>query len=145
MIYETKKCSKCGYVLKHWGSKTTRLYYANPFTQCPKCKSWLIDGSKTEYIMHSQIGIALRLIWDTISFGFLIGLFVIGLAMLIYEDLEFAGMMACFAFTVIALGAYFYWNFANEKCNSVSRMKDINYLNQLLNAKLISQKNMMNL
>lgn len=140
MIYETKKCSKCGNTLKYWGSKTTRLYYANPLTQCPKCKSWLIDGSKTEYIMHSKIGIAFRLIWDTILFGFFIGLFVVGLFMLINEDLGLGGIKAGFLISTIGLGIYFYSNFANEKAHSIARLKDINYLNQLLNAKLISQK-----
>lgn len=140
MVYETKKCPKCGYLIKPWGTKSTKLHYANPFTKCPSCQSIVIDGDKTEYVMHSKVGIALRLIWDTISFGFLIGLFIAGLFMLIDENLGLGGMIAGLALGVLGMGLYFYSNFATEKALSIRRTKDINYLNQLLQAKLISQK-----
>ena len=141
MIYQTKTCTKCGYKLQNRQVRDEKIQIANPFTKCPKCGTLLIDNSKKEYIMGNKISYAWYLVSNSLGFGFLIGLFILGIFMTMFENFNFfIALILSFGISCSGMFIYLYNDFCDKKESSIERTKDLKYLKLLLNYKLISQK-----
>lgn len=130
--YVTKKCSNCnGYIA--WSEPTSGTKFGSPFVNCKHCGAPQIDKEYKEYIMLNPIDY-FRLFAGVIAVGMIVGILL--------DFIIFSGTELIFAW-ICGIGAivlHYKKSFLKLKEESIKRLKNKEYINQLLEYKLITKK-----
>ncbi len=155
MVRVQKKCPKCGYVLQPYEVQNPYLNFAEVLTICPECKTILKTREK-EYINCNIFTYILEII-KVLIMGICYGILVWGLLDLVilrmiitnnvydnaYESNEGLHILLAIIITaiIVILHSYSCYNlYKEEKQKSINRLKNESYLNNMLIAKIITQR-----
>lgn len=135
-IYSIKTCRNCGDSIRIRDDEGFHL--ESPLTRCRNCGVWLVDSSKKEYIMFTKKDYVKYYIAKTLP-GLAVGFFLGMFSVFVIESLV-AWLISCLIITILYLLFVVQKNFNDEKMSSIRRCQKIDYLNQLLEFKLITKQ-----